>query len=238
MFTMANLFCGYACVIYAMRAHATADPIARSVTFGSAAVFIGVAALVDMLDGRIARMTGTTSEFGMELDSLADIVSFGLAPAILAFAWGLEPLGRLGWAGAFLYVTCAALRLARFNVQAGSVDKRYFVGMPSPAAAAVIATTVFFWPEGLTGYPQLVRLAVLALVLVPGFLMVSTLRFRAFKSVADGPRRPYRKLLQIAVVIAAVAVEPPLVLLLMAYAYLLSAFVEHGYARIRRRTSE
>lgn len=235
MFTMANLFCGYACVIYAMRAHAATEPDARAMAFATAAVFIGVAALVDMLDGRIARMTGTTSEFGMELDSLADIVSFGLGPAILAFAWGLEPLGRLGWAGAFLYVTCAALRLARFNIQTGSVDKRYFVGMPSPAAAAVIATTVFFWPEGLHGYTRLVSVAVLALVLVPGFLMVSTVRFRAFKSLGGGARRPYQNLLLVAIAIVAIAVEPQAVLMGIAYTYLLSAFIGHAYARMRRR---
>src|SRR5687768_11698728 len=124
MFTLGNLFCGYACIVYAMRGE-----------FAYAAPFIGFAMVLDMLDGRIARMTGTASDFGIELDSLADVVSFGMAPAILSFSWGLQPLGRLGWAVGFLFVAAAALRLARFNIQAGSQDKRYFVGMPSPAAA-------------------------------------------------------------------------------------------------------
>ena len=133
LFTVANLFCGYACIVYAMRGD-----------FDTAALFIGIAMVLDMLDGFIARLTNSTSAFGVQLDSLADVVSFGLAPAILAFAWGLWPLGRLGWAAGFLYVTAAAMRLARFNIQTrGGSDKRYFVGMPSPAAAGVIASTVF-----------------------------------------------------------------------------------------------
>jgi CDP-diacylglycerol--serine O-phosphatidyltransferase len=132
LFTLANLFCGWACVVYAMQGQ-----------LETAAPFIGVALVLDMLDGRIARMTGTTSEFGLQLDSLADVVSFGMAPAVLAYAWGLAPLGRLGWAVGFLFVTAAALRLARFNIQRNT-DKRYFVGLASPAAGALIAATVFY----------------------------------------------------------------------------------------------
>ena len=131
MVTVGNLFCGYACIVYAMRAD-----------FATAAVFVGVATVLDVLDGRIARFAGAASEFGGQFDSLADVISFGVAPAVLVFTWGLEPLGRLGWAVGFLYVTATALRLARFNVQPGSVDKRYFIGMPSPAAAGVLASTV------------------------------------------------------------------------------------------------
>ena len=211
---------------------------ARSTTFATAAVFIGVAAIVDMLDGRIARMTGTTSEFGMELDSLADIVSFGLAPAILAFAWGLEPLGRLGWAGAFLYVTCAALRLARFNIQAGSVDKRYFVGMPSPAAAAVVATTVFFWPEGLRGYPQFVRArraGARAGARLPDGQHDSLPRLQV------GRRRPAPPVPQPAAASPSsssrLPCEPQAVLIGMAYSYLLWAFIGHRYTRLRKRAA-
>src|SRR4051812_31124534 len=124
LFTMGNMFCGYACVVYSMRGE-----------YETAAPFIGFAIVLDMLDGRIARLTGTTSDFGIEFDSLADVISFGVAPAILSFAWGLSPLGRLGWAAGFLFVSAAAMRLARFNIQSASGgDKRYFVGMPSPAA--------------------------------------------------------------------------------------------------------
>ena len=178
MFTVGNLFCGYACIVYAMRAD-----------YVPAAVFIGVATLLDLLDGRIARLAGAASEFGGEFDSLADVISFGVAPAVLAFAWGLEPLGRLGWAVGFLYVTATALRLARFNVQTANPDKRYFAGMPSPAAAGVVASTVFAWPAGF-GVPQAPILA-LAIVLVPALMMVSRLRFRSFGALTLQPGRSY-----------------------------------------------
>src|SRR5438128_5028293 len=138
LFTLGNMFCGYACVVYAMRGE-----------YQTAAPFIGFAIALDMLDGRIARLTGTASAFGLEFDSLADVISFGIAPAILSFAWGLSPLGRLGWAAGFVFVTAAAMRLARFNIASGG-DKRYFVGLPSPAAAAVPAATVFAYPYGLS----------------------------------------------------------------------------------------
>jgi CDP-diacylglycerol--serine O-phosphatidyltransferase len=219
LFTIANLFCGWACVVYAMRGDLT-----------TAAPFIGIAIVLDMLDGRIARMTGTTSEFGVQLDSLADLISFGMAPAVLAFQWGLLPLGRLGWASGFLFVTAAALRLARFNIQAHS-DKRYFVGMPSPAAAAVPAATVFYFPDGLHSFEQ--ALPALAVVLVPALLMVSTIRFRSFKSIDLGTKRSYRGLIALAALIAAVASRPHEMLLLMAYAYLASAFVGLAMSRIR-----
>src|SRR5919112_2038975 len=133
LLTLGNMFCGYACIVYAMRGE-----------FETAAPFIGFAIVLDMLDGRIARLTGATSDFGIEFDSLADVISFGVAPSILAFAWGLHPLGRLGWAAAFIFAAAAAVRLARFNIQTGAAhDKRYFVGIPSPAAAGVPAATVF-----------------------------------------------------------------------------------------------
>src|SRR5438132_9663640 len=140
LLTMGNMFCGYACVVYAMRGE-----------YETAAPFIGFAVVLDMLDGRIARLTGTTSEFGVQFDSLADVISFGVAPAMLSFAWGLQPLGRLGWAAGFLVVAAAAMRLARFNIQsAAGGDKRYFVGMPSPAAAAIPASTVWAYPYAIT----------------------------------------------------------------------------------------
>jgi CDP-diacylglycerol--serine O-phosphatidyltransferase len=225
MFTLASMFCGYACVVYAMRGE-----------FATAAPFIGLAIVVDMLDGRIARMTGTTSEFGVEFDSLADIISFGVAPAILAFAWGLNPLGRLGWAVGFLFVAAAAVRLARFNIQAGSQDKRYFVGMPSPAAAGVPAATVYAYPEGFQTFPE--ALPVLAIVLVPALLMVSTFRFRSFKDVDLQTRRSYPVLLLLALGIALVAARAELVLVVLAYGYLGSAFVELAWGRLRRRHSQ
>ena len=223
LLTMGNMFCGYACVVHAMRAE-----------YETAAPFIGVAVVLDMLDGRIARLTGTTSAFGLEFDSLADIISFGMAPALLSFAWGLSSLGRLGWAAAFLFVAAAAMRLARFNVEsAGGGDKRYFVGMPSPAAAAIPAATVFAYPSGLYDYRA--ALPALAMVLVPAVLMVSTIRFRSFKTLDSPKRRPYTVLLLIAAGIILIAARPQAMLVVIAYGYLASAFIGLAISRFKRR---
>ena len=223
LLTMGNMFCGYACVVYAMRGE-----------YETAAPFIGFAIVLDMLDGRIARLTGTTSAFGVEFDSLADIISFGMAPAILSFQWGLSPLGRLGWAAGFLFVAAAAMRLARFNIQASSGgDKRYFAGMPSPAAAAIPAATVFAYPWGLPDYRE--ALPALAMVLIPAVLMVSTIRFRSFKNLAAPTRRPYRVLLFIAAAYILITWLHRYVLVVMAYSYLASAFVEMAVGRFKHR---
>ena len=223
LFTVANMFCGYACVVFAMRRE-----------FETAAPFIGIAFVLDMLDGRIARLTGTESDFGIQFDSLADVISFGMAPAILSFQWGLAPLGRLGWAAGFLFVTAAALRLARFNIQAkADGDKRYFVGMPSPAAASVPAATVFAYPAGFSDYRA--ALPALAIVLVPAVLMVSTIRFRSFKTIDLRTRRPYTVLLLVAAGIMLITTHPQALLVVMAYTYLASAFIGMAITRIRRR---
>jgi CDP-diacylglycerol--serine O-phosphatidyltransferase len=222
MFTMANMFCGYACIVHAMRGE-----------LSTAALFIGFAFVLDMLDGRIARMTGTTSAFGVEFDSLADVISFGVAPAILSFKWGLEPLGQVGWAAGFLFVSAAAVRLARFNIQAGTQDKRYFVGLPSPAAACVPAATVFAYPAGFQGYAE--AWPVLSMVIVPALLMVSTIRYRSFKSFDLQTRRSYPVLFLLALGLAALASSPRFVLLAMAYAYLASGFIGLAWHRLRRR---
>ena len=224
LFTLANLFCGWSCIVYAMRGD-----------LATAAPFIGVAMVLDMLDGRIARMTGTESEFGVQLDSLADVVSFGMAPAVLAYAWGLAPLGRLGWAAGFLFVTAAALRLARFNIQKNT-DKRYFVGLASPAAAAIVASTVFYYPTGLLARPE--AFLAVVLVIVPALLMVSTIRFRSFKTVDLGQRRRYRVLIAAAAFLALIVSYPHEVLLVLAYAYLASAFVGLAIHKLRGRGPE
>lgn len=223
LITVGNMFCGYSCVMYAMRGDLT-----------TAAPFIGVAVVLDMLDGRIARMTGTSSDFGLQLDSLADVISFGLAPAILAYAWGLSELGRWGWAAGFLYVVACAMRLARFNIQTTTqVDKRYFVGMPSPPAAGVVASTVFAFPRELTGYAQL--LAAVAVVVVPAVLMVSTIRFRSFKTLNFGYQRTYLPILAFALLITLIATQPQVTLVVLAYTYLLSAFIGQIVTRLRNR---
>ena len=221
--TVGNMFCGYAAIMYAMRG---------DVFF--AAPFIGVAFILDMLDGRIARMTGTSSAFGLQLDSLADVISFGLAPALLAFSWGLSELGRWGWAAGFIFVVAAAMRLARFNIQTTTqVDKRYFIGMPSPSAAGVVAATVFAFPHGLTGLPQL--LAAVAVVVVPAILMVSTIRFRSFKTLNLGYQRSYLPIFFFAIFVVLIATEPQYTLLALAYAYLLSAFIGQAMTKFRNR---
>jgi len=224
LLTMGNMFCGYACVVYAMRGE-----------YETAAPFIGFAIVLDMLDGRIARMTGTTSEFGVEFDSLADIISFGVAPAILSFAWGLSSLGRLGWAAGFLFVAAAAMRLARFNIQSARPggDKRYFVGLPSPAAAAIPAATVYAYPWGLYDYRA--ALPAIAMVIVPAALMVSTIRFRSFKTLDSQARRPYTVLIFVAAAIMLIATHPRFMLVLIAYSYLASAFVGLALSRLRHR---
>ena len=224
LLTMGNMFCGYACVVYAMRGE-----------YETAAPFIGFAIVLDMLDGRIARMTGTTSEFGVEFDSLADIISFGVAPAILSFAWGLSSLGRLGWAAGFLFVAAAAMRLARFNIQSARPggDKRYFVGLPSPAAAAIPAATVFAYPWGLYDYRA--ALPAIAMVIVPAALMVSTIRFRSFKTLDSQARRPYTVLIFVAAALMLIATHPRFMLVLIAYSYLASAFVGLALSRLRHR---
>jgi len=217
------MFCGYACIVYAMRGE-----------YETAAPFIGFAIVLDMLDGRIARMTGSASDFGVEFDSLADVISFGIAPAILSFSWGLQPLGRLGWLAGFLFLTAAAMRLARFNIQTTTAaDKRHFVGLPSPAAGSVIASTVYLWPDGL----QEPRAAwpALAMVLVPAFLMVSTIRFRSVKAIDVGWRRSYLALFLAAVVIALIASHPRLALVIMSYTYVSFAFLMWGLTKATRR---
>jgi CDP-diacylglycerol--serine O-phosphatidyltransferase len=222
LFTLGNMFCGYACVVYATRRE-----------FEPAALFIGFAYVLDILDGRIARLTGAESEFGLQFDSLADVISFGIAPAILAFVWGLSPLGRIGWVAGFMFVACAAMRLARFNIQSAGGDKRYFVGMPSPAAGVIPAATVYAFPEGLSDYRA--ALPALAMVLVPAVLMISTIRFRSFKNLDLQMRRPYTVLLLIATGIMLIATHPRFVLIALAYTYLIFNLAEFAWTRVRRR---
>jgi CDP-diacylglycerol--serine O-phosphatidyltransferase len=225
LFTMGNMFCGYACIVHAMRGD-----------YETAAPFIGFAVVLDILDGRIARMTGSTSAFGVEFDSLADVISFGVAPAVLAFSWGLTTFGRLGWAAGFVYVAAAAIRLARFNIQGMSAtDKRYFAGLPSPAAASVPASTVFAYPYGLTGWYATLALPV---VLIPAFLMVSTIRYVSFKTNELKKPRSYRRLILVALAIVAIATHPQATLVAMAYSYLVSPLGALIAGRLRRRRAQ
>lgn len=221
LFTMANLFCGWACVVYAMRGE-----------FHTAAPFIGIAVVLDMLDGRIARMTGSSSAFGVEFDSLADLISFGMAPAALTFQWGLWPLGRLGWAVGFLYLAAAAVRLARFNIQPVA-DKRYFVGMPSPSAAGIPAATIFFLSEGVS--ERAPALLALVMLVVPALLMVSTIRYRSMKTLNLSSPVSSKVLVVVAAALALFASSPDIVLVVLAYGYLVSPIIEWLITRGSRR---
>ena len=224
LMTVANMACGWACVVYAMRGD-----------FGTAAPLIGFAMVLDMFDGRIARLTGSTSDFGGEFDSFADMISFGVAPATLVYAWGLEPLGRLGWAAGFLYVTATAMRLARFNLQGKGGDKRYFVGLPSPPAAGVLVSTVFWYPAGLNTTSE--AIVALFVVLIPAALMVSPIRFRSIRTIVPEGRRSFQSLFVIAAVISGITIHPQGVLLAMAYTYVTSGLIGLVLTRIRRRSA-
>jgi CDP-diacylglycerol--serine O-phosphatidyltransferase len=222
LFTTGNLFLGFWSIVLTLDAH-----------FAKAAPLIGGAVVLDMLDGRIARLTHTQSEFGAQLDSLADAISFGVAPALLAYAWGLHVVPRAGWPAAFLFLVCGVLRLARFNVQRHVVDARYFVGLPIPAGAAQIAAVVFVLPEPPAERWQAVL--VLILVVAVAFLMVSTFRYRSFKGVDLRRRRSYISVLGIALLFLLVAAQPEASLLAVTSLYTVSGPLAWGWGFLRRR---
>ncbi len=222
LFTTGNLFLGFWAIIKTIHGE-----------YAEAAPLIAWAIVLDLLDGRIARLTGTTSEFGGELDSLADVISFGVAPGLLAYCWGFALVPRVGWLAAFLFVVCGALRLARFNVQRHAVDGRFFVGLPIPAGAAQIAAWVYLWPEPLVNRPQAV--AALCLVVVLAFLMVSTIRYRSFKTFDLRSRRSYLVVLGVALLFLLIALHPKSVLLALATLYWVSGPVGYVLALARKR---
>jgi len=200
LFTTAGLFAGFYAIIAAIRGD-----------FESAAIAIFVAMIMDGLDGRIARMTNTQSDFGAEYDSLADMVSFCLAPALVIFLWALLEMGKFGWMVAFIYAACGALRLARFNTQIGIEDKRYFQGLPSPAAAACLAGWV--WAGTSNGVdPSLMTAIAMPLTFACGILMVSTVRYHSFKDLDLHGKVPFVVMLVLVLVFALIASDPPLVL--------------------------
>ncbi len=208
--TTASLFCGFYAIISAI-----------SGNFYHAALSILIAAVLDGLDGRIARLTRTTSAFGVQYDSLSDLIAFGLAPGILVFLWALKPFNRFGWMAAFLYVVCGALRLARFNVQTGQISNKFFVGLPIPASASIVATTILFIYQiggtGSTGY-----LAVLISIYILSFLMVSNIPYPSFKGMKLGERRSFNFLVAVVLVFVLVALEPFVMLSVGILGYVLS----------------
>ena len=193
--------------------------------YTAAAISIMIAMLWDTLDGRVARLTNTQSAFGAEYDSLADLVSFGLAPALLVYEWTLSDLGRFGWFAAFVYLACAALRLARFNTQVGSADKRYFQGLPSPAAAGVIATMIWlkiwtyaFFDSDVISIGYYLGAAI---TIICGLLMVSNVRYYSFKEL-DAKKASFRFLLAIVLSLIVLLYKPNIVLFTGFFLYMLS----------------
>lgn len=209
LFTTAALFAGFYAIISGMKGN-----------FEAAGIAIIVAQFMDGFDGRVARMTNTTSAFGVEYDSLSDMVSFGLAPALVIFSWGLEPLGKFGWAAAFLFAACAALRLARFNTQVSVVDKKVFVGLASPPSAAVLATLVWSWSEVVPSVQVSIMVACLTVIL--GILMVSNVPYPSFKELNLKGRVPFVVMFIGLLIFVIVTVDPARVLLVMACTYCLS----------------
>ncbi|WP_305805636.1 CDP-diacylglycerol--serine O-phosphatidyltransferase [Stenotrophomonas sp. YIM B06876] len=223
LITTAGLFAGFYAIIAAANGQ-----------FVDASIAVFVAAVMDGLDGRVARLTGTSSEFGVQYDSLADLVSFGMAPALVMYHWALSSLkfdglvmGRVGWSVAFLYAACAALRLARFNTQVGTVDKRWFVGLASPAAAGLMMSFVWAFADDALGFSgEQLRYVALAVTLISGLLMVSRIRFWSFKGGSEkGPRServPFLVLALVPVIIAIMVLDPGRVLFVIGVVYALS----------------
>lgn len=210
LFTTGALFAGFYSIVAAMNEQ-----------FESAAIAIFVAMILDGMDGRIARLTNTQSEFGVQYDSLSDMVSFGLAPGLVMYQWGLFELGKLGWLAAFVYTASTALRLARFNTQATSASKRFFQGLPSPAAAAVLAGMIWLASDnGLDGTDVLIFS--FPITILVGILMVSNIRYHSFKHFDLKGRVPFMAVLIVVPIFVLIAMQPPLILFLLASGFAIS----------------
>jgi len=225
LFTVAALFGGFYAIVMAMNDR-----------FESAAIGVFCAMVLDSLDGRVARMTRTQSAFGEQMDSLSDMVSFGAAPALIVYEWALKGLGKAGWIAAFVYCACAALRLARFNTNLAVVDKRFFQGLPSPAAAALVVG--FIWVLDAYGFKDVERIDWLAwtafvVTLYAGLTMVTNVPFYSFKDISFKRSVPFIVIVAIALAIAVVNIDPPLVLFVAFVAYGLSGYAVYGYKRAK-----
>lgn len=222
--TTGNIFFGFYAIIHALKGE-----------FTNSAYAIVAAAIFDLMDGRLARLTRSTSKFGAEYDSLCDLISFGMAPALLLYLWALQPFGRIGWLACFFFLTCGALRLARFNVQAHVVEKAYFQGLPIPMAAGIVASSVLALRDlevDATG-----NVGILAMTFLLACVMVSTFRYRSFKDLDLKERLPFRYLVAGVALIALVAYRPEvnLFVLFLTYATLGAVFgvLRLGHKRIR-----
>ncbi|MDR0842632.1 MAG: CDP-diacylglycerol--serine O-phosphatidyltransferase [Acidobacteriota bacterium] len=223
LLTVANLFCGYYAILSTMNG-----------AYRNAAIAIMIAILLDSMDGAVARLTNTASDFGLQLDSLSDIISFGVAPSILALRWGLQLVDtHLAWAAAFTFTICGAMRLARFNIQAGG--HKYFVGLPIPAAGGAIAATAYFFGKPVSS--PLYANCMVAVTLALAFLMVSTLRYSSLKGVTLG-RKSHLAVLVIALLFVLIYSWSQWTLLILAIAYVASGFVLKAFSLLRRKNPD
>jgi len=218
--TLCGMFSGFYALLSAIKGN-----------YPAASWAVMVAMVFDGLDGWIARRTHATTRFGIELDSLSDVIAFGVAPSVLLYRWALQPFGRVGWAVAFLFTACAALRLARFNVQMGSAERKSFTGLPTPGAAFIGASTVLFydemgWAAGKSGF-------VLLMVFVTALLMVSTLRFHSIKEIDISKRKPFWILVALVIVFALLLMRPEATLFAVAMLYLAEGIIENIYLYAR-----
>ena len=228
IFTSLNLFCGFFSIIASIDGK-----------FITAAVAIIVAGVFDWLDGKIARATNTTSKFGVEYDSLADLISFGLAPGLMMYLWVLKPLGRIGWLAAFLFMACGTLRLARFNTQVGTINNDHFVGLPIPASAGMNAVTVLLCLDLGIGN-NVNPIIILIMLYVLSFLMVSTIRYNSFKKPELFKKMNFNVLVATILILIFIAAQPSIALFLLGVAYVTSgpfSFVWH-YRKIRQKKAE
>ena len=225
LFTLGALFGGFYAVVMAMNGR-----------FEQSAYGVFAAMVLDSLDGRVARMTKTQSVFGEHMDSLSDMVSFGAAPALIAYEWALRGLGKPGWIAAFVYCSCAALRLARFNTNIGVVDKRYFQGLPSPAAAALVMGLIWVMDDaGLRGVSKIDWLAwtAFAVTLYAGLSMVTNAPFYSFKDLSFKRSVPFIVIVAIALAIAVINIHPPIVLFALFCIYGVSGYAVYGYKKAK-----
>jgi len=200
LLTTGNLLCGFWSIISVFQER-----------FYLAAVAILLAAVFDVFDGKVAKLSGTTSKFGMQYDSLADLVSFGIAPALLAFSWALRPYGKFGWLAAFLFVACGAIRLARYNVLASTGETKYFKGLPIPVAAAMIAFTILLYFQ-LIETDWVKDIVILVMIYILAFLMVSNIRYFSFKELNLAKRKPFSILIFVVLSLTVIVMEPVIVL--------------------------
>jgi CDP-diacylglycerol--serine O-phosphatidyltransferase len=222
LFTILNVVLGFYALVCGLNGN-----------FQRAALVVFLAAITDSLDGRIARMTGTETEFGKEFDSLADVITFGVTPALLAYLWGVKDLAPRAWLVPLFYVVATASRLARFNVQVKPADSRYFVGLPAPAAAGAICSLLFFAPNA--AWRDWMEALVAASLLLIGMLMVSTFRYYGFKKLDLRRRWSYRMALPLAAVVVVVLYKPEATFLVIAILYTLSAPASWVWGRLRHR---